>query len=82
MDLGRYLVERHLREHMPIAELAAVRGMHRSWLYKLLAGYRAEGDAGLQQRSAPQASRVPPSGDGQSRRRRSGTVRRSGHDGE
>jgi transposase InsO family protein len=51
MDLGRYLVERHLREHTPIAELAAVHGMHRSWLYKLLARYRAEGDAGLQRRS-------------------------------
>jgi transposase InsO family protein len=51
MDLGRYLVERHLREHTPVAVLAAAHGMHRSWLYKLLARYRAEGDAGLEARS-------------------------------
>lgn len=51
MDLGRYLVERHLREHTPVAELAAAHGLHRSWLYKLLARYRVEGDAGLEPRS-------------------------------
>jgi transposase InsO family protein len=51
MDLGRYLVERHLREGTPISELAATHGMHRSWLYKILARYRAEGDAGLERRS-------------------------------
>jgi transposase InsO family protein len=51
MDLGRYLVERHLREGTPVAELAATHGVHRSWLYKLLARYRAEGDAGLEARS-------------------------------
>jgi transposase InsO family protein len=51
MNLGRYLLERHLREGTPIAELAAAHGVHRSWLYKLLARYRAEGDAGLEARS-------------------------------
>jgi transposase-like protein len=51
MDLGRYLVERHLREGTPVAELAAAHGVHRSWLYKLLARYRAEGAAGLEPRS-------------------------------
>jgi transposase InsO family protein len=51
MDLGRYLIERHLREGTPIGELAATHGVHRSWLYKLLARYRAEGDAGLVARS-------------------------------
>ena len=51
MDLGRYLVERHLREGTPVAELAAAHGVHRSWLYKLLARYRAEGEAGLEARS-------------------------------
>ena len=51
MDLGRYLVERHLREGTPIAELAAAHGVHRSWLYKLLARYRADGEAGLEARS-------------------------------
>jgi hypothetical protein len=51
MELGRYLVERHLREHTPVAELAAAHGVHRSWLYKLLARHRAEGEAGLEPRS-------------------------------
>ena len=51
MDLGRYLVERHLREGTPVGELAAAHGVHRSWLYKLLARYRAEGEAGLEPRS-------------------------------
>jgi transposase InsO family protein len=51
MDLGRYLVERHLREGTPVAELAAAHGVHRSWLYKLLARYRADRDAGLEARS-------------------------------
>jgi transposase InsO family protein len=51
MDLGRYLIERHLAEGTPIAELAAAHGVHRSWLYKLLARYRAEGPEGLTPRS-------------------------------
>jgi transposase InsO family protein len=51
MDLGRYLIERHVREGTPIGELAAAHGMSRSWLYKLLARYRAHGDAGLEARS-------------------------------
>jgi transposase len=51
MELGRYLVERHLREHTPEAELAAAHGVHRSWLYKILARHRAEGEAGLEPRS-------------------------------
>jgi transposase InsO family protein len=40
-----------LREGRPVAELAAAHGVHRSWIYKLLARYRAEGDAGLVPRS-------------------------------
>src|SRR5438309_10844676 len=57
MDMGRYLVEAHLREGRSVAELAAVHGVHRSWIYKLLARYRAEGDAGLEPRSRrPQRS--------------------------
>jgi transposase InsO family protein len=51
MDLGRYLVEAHLLEGRPVAELAEAHGVHRSWIYKLLARYRAEGDAGLERRS-------------------------------
>jgi transposase InsO family protein len=51
MDMGRYFVEAHLREGRSVAELAATHGIHRSWIYKLLARYRAEGEAGLAPRS-------------------------------
>ncbi len=51
MDMGRYLVEAHLREGRSVAELAAAHGVHRSWIYKLVARYRAEGEAGLVARS-------------------------------
>jgi transposase InsO family protein len=47
MEMARYLVEAHLREGRPVSELARAHGVHRSWIYKLLARYRAEGDAGL-----------------------------------
>jgi len=49
--MGHYLVEAHLREGRSVAELAATHGLHRSWIYKLLARYRAEGDGGLAARS-------------------------------
>jgi transposase InsO family protein len=51
VDKGRFLIETHLRTGRPIAELAAAHGVHRSWLYKLLARYRREGDGGLEPRS-------------------------------
>ena len=51
MDVGRYLVEAHLREGRSVAELARIHRVHRSWLYKLLARYRAHGEAGLVPRS-------------------------------
>jgi transposase InsO family protein len=51
MDKGRFLIETHLRTGRPLGELAAAHGVHRSWLYKLLARYRAEGEAGLEPRS-------------------------------
>ena len=51
MDVGRYLVKAHLREGRSVAELARTHSVHRSWLYKLLARYRAEGEAGLAPRS-------------------------------
>jgi len=56
-NAGRFLIEAHLREGRTIAELAAAHGVHRSWLYKLLARYRAEGEAGL----APRPRRPGPS---------------------
>ena len=51
MDVGRYLVEAHLHDGRSVAELARTHSVHRSWLYKLLARYRAEGEAGLAPRS-------------------------------
>jgi len=45
------LVEAHLREGRPVAKLAAAHGVHRSWIYKLLGRYRAEGEVGLEPRS-------------------------------
>lgn len=51
MGMGSYLIEAHLREGRSVAELAAAHGVHRSWIYKLLARYRAEGDTGLIARS-------------------------------
>ena len=51
MEIGRYLVEAHLREGRSIGELAAAHRIHRSWLYRLLRRYRSEGDAGLALRS-------------------------------
>src|SRR5574341_953011 len=49
--IGRYLVEAHLREGRSVAEIAKANGVHRSWLYKLLARYRAHGELGLEPRS-------------------------------
>jgi transposase InsO family protein len=51
MDRGRFLVEAHLREGRSVAELAATHGVHRSWIYKLLARYHHDGWAGLEARS-------------------------------
>ena len=51
MDMAGYLVEAHLREGRSVSELAAEHGVHRSWIYKLVARYRVEGDSGLQPRS-------------------------------
>jgi transposase InsO family protein len=51
MEMGRYLVEAHLREGRPVAELARAHGVHPSWIYRLLARYREEGEEGLVPRS-------------------------------
>ncbi len=57
MDKARYLVEAHLLEGRPVSELAAAHGVHRSWIYKLLARYRAGGYGALERRSrAPRSS--------------------------
>jgi transposase InsO family protein len=49
--MARYLVEAHLLEGRPVAELAASHGVHRSWIYKLIGRYRAEGEAAFRPRS-------------------------------
>lgn len=51
MDKARYLVEAHLLEGRSVSELAAAHGVHRSWIYKLLARYRAGGYEALERRS-------------------------------
>jgi transposase InsO family protein len=51
MDKGRFAIETHLRTGRPIAELARAYELDRSWLYRRLARYRREGEAGLEQRS-------------------------------
>jgi transposase InsO family protein len=54
---ARYLVEAHLVEGRSVAELAAAHGVHRSWIYKLLARYREGGYEALEPRSrAPRSS--------------------------
>lgn len=57
MDKARYLVEAHVLEGRSVSELAAAHGVHRSWIYKLLARYRAGGYGALERRSrAPRSS--------------------------
>ena len=51
MDLGRFLIETHLRTGRPIKELAAAHEVSASWLFKLLRRYRVEGPSGLEPRS-------------------------------
>src|SRR3984885_7356601 len=49
--MARYLVEAHVLEGRSVSELAAAHGVHRSWIYKLLARYREGGIEALQPRS-------------------------------
>jgi transposase InsO family protein len=51
VDKARYLVEAHVLEGRSVSELAAAHGVHRSWIYKLLARYRAGGYEALEPRS-------------------------------
>lgn len=63
MDKARYVVEAHVGEGRSVSELAATHGVHRSWIYKLLARYKAGGYGALERRSrAPRNSpnRTPP----------------------
>jgi transposase InsO family protein len=49
--MARFLVEAHVLEGRPVGELAAAHGVHRSWIYKLLARYRDGGYEALEPRS-------------------------------
>jgi transposase InsO family protein len=49
--MARYLVEAHVLEGRSVSELAAAHGVHRSWIYKLLARYREGGIEALAPRS-------------------------------
>ena len=51
MGRARYLVEAHVLEGRSVGELAAAHGVHRSWIYKLLARYRDGGYQALEPRS-------------------------------
>ncbi|MGH9044591.1 MAG: integrase core domain-containing protein [Acidimicrobiales bacterium] len=51
MDMGRFLIETHLRTRRPIKELAAAHDVSASWLFKLLCRYRLEGPVGLEPHS-------------------------------
>ena len=51
MELGRFVVESHLKEGRPVAQLACEHGVSRGWIYKLLERYRRQGWAGVEARS-------------------------------
>ncbi len=51
MDMGRFLIETHLRTGKPLKELAKSHEVSASWLFTLLGRYRAEGPSGLEPRS-------------------------------
>jgi transposase InsO family protein len=51
MDMGRFLIETHLRTGRSIKELAGAHEVSASWLFKLLRRYRLEGPEGLAPRS-------------------------------
>jgi len=51
VDKARYLVEAHGLEGRSVSELATAHGVHRSWIYKLLARYRDGGLDALEPRS-------------------------------
>ncbi len=51
MGMARFLVEAHVLGGVPVGELAVAHGVHRSWIYKLLARYRDGGYEALEPRS-------------------------------
>jgi transposase InsO family protein len=51
MSKARLVIAAVVIEHRPVAEVAAAYGVARSWIYELLARYRAEGEAAYEPRS-------------------------------
>jgi transposase InsO family protein len=51
MEMGRFLIETHLRTGKSLKELARTHEVSASWLYTLLRRYRTEGPSGLEPRS-------------------------------
>jgi transposase len=49
--MARYLVEAHVLGGCPVSELAVAHGVHRSWIYKLVARYKHGGYQALEPRS-------------------------------
>src|SRR5215212_9169874 len=47
MDLAEYVINAVLVDKQRVADVAAARGMSKSWLYELLARYRELGSDGL-----------------------------------
>jgi transposase InsO family protein len=50
-SLPRLVITAVMKQNRPVAEVAATYNVHRSWVYKLLARYRAEGEDALEPRS-------------------------------
>ena len=57
MDMGRFLIEMHLRTGKPIKELARAHDVNPSWLFKLLRRERGPGSKTAQKRRATQQRR-------------------------
>ncbi len=51
MSLNRLLITAVVIENRPVPEVAATYGVSQSWVYRLLARYRTEGDAVFEPRS-------------------------------
>lgn len=51
MSKARLVITAVVLEGRPVAEVAAAYGVHRAWVYKLLARYRTEGEAAFEPRS-------------------------------
>lgn len=51
MSRARLVITAVVVEGRPVGEVATAYGVHRSWIYKLLARYRDEGEAAFQPRS-------------------------------